>query len=299
MSTADDDNNNLKCAACGKVDVGLKACAACKLVKYCMASCQKAHWSQHKKECKKRAAELHDEALFKKPPTRDECDICMLPLPLHPSEQKYQPCCGKMMCFGCIHAAHMADNRKLCPFCRTPEANSEVGYIERLKKRVDVDDAIAMRNLGGYYSDGVRDLPQDYNKAMELLLRAGELGDALSNRNIAIAYLTGQGVERDVKKAKHYYELAAMGGDVFARHNLGNLEMDTGNTSRALKHWMISAGAGDDDSLHNVRQCFMLGYATKDDFEKALRAHKEAKDEMKSDQRETAEAYLRSVGAIG
>ena len=34
----------------------------------------------------------------------------------------------------------------------------------------------------------------------------------------------------------------------------------------------------------------MRGEATKDDFEKALRAHKEAIDEMKSDQRETAAA---------
>ena len=56
--------------------------------------------------------------------------------------------------------------------------------------------------------------------------------------------------------------------------------------NRAVKHWMISAGAGHDNSLKNIRACFMNGHATKDDFEKALRAHKEANDEMKSDQRE-------------
>ena len=66
MSTAD-DNNMLSCAACGKGGDGLKACTACKLVKYCNASCQRAHWSKHKKACKKRAAEIHDEALFKDP----------------------------------------------------------------------------------------------------------------------------------------------------------------------------------------------------------------------------------------
>ena len=32
----------------------------------------------------------------------------------------------------------------------------------------------------------------------------------------------------------------------------------------------------------------MNGHAAKDDFEKALRAHKDAKDEMKSDQRDAA-----------
>jgi hypothetical protein len=35
----------------------------------------------------------------------------------------------------------------------------------------------------------------------------------------------------------------------------------------------------------------MAGHATKDDFEKALRAHKDSKDEMKSEQREAAAAF--------
>ena len=53
---------------------------------------------------------------------------------------------------------------------------------------------------------------------------------------------------------------------------------------------MIAAKAGWDASLKAIRQCYMVGHVTKDDFEKALRAHKEAKDEMKSDQREVARA---------
>ena len=64
-----------------------------------------------------------------------------------------------------------------------------------------------------------------------------------------------------------------------------------------MRHLMISAGAGDDDSLKAIRQCYMDGHATKDDFEKALRAHKEAKDEMKSDQREEAAAFLAARAA--
>ena len=59
---------------------------------------------------------------------------------------------------------------------------------------------------------------------------------------------------------------------------------------RAVKHYMIVAGAGCDDSLKGIRQLYLEGRATKDDFEKALRSHKEAKDEMKSDQREAAAA---------
>ena len=79
-----------------------------------------------------------------------------------------------------------------------------------------------------------------------------------------------------------------MGGNVHARHNLGLWEKYAGNMDRAVKHWMISAAAGDDDSLKAIQQCFLNGHATKDDFERALRSHKEAQDEMKSDQREAA-----------
>ena len=79
---------------------------------------------------------------------------------------------------------------------------------------------------------------------MELWLRAGELGCAASYGAIADAYRNGEGVERDMEKAKHYYELGAMGGDVEARHNLGVFEGNAGNIDRAVKHFMISAGAG-------------------------------------------------------
>jgi tRNA U34 5-methylaminomethyl-2-thiouridine-forming methyltransferase MnmC len=50
-------------------------------VKYCNAKCQKKHWSRHKKKCKQRAAELHDVALFKDPPAKEDCPICFLPMP--------------------------------------------------------------------------------------------------------------------------------------------------------------------------------------------------------------------------
>ena len=87
-----------------------------------------------------------------------------------------------------------------------------------------------------------------------------------------------------------------MGGHVVSRHNLGILEHKAGNLNRAMKHWMISAGARYDFSLKAIRLVFLSGRATKDDFEKALRAHKEANDEMKSDQREAAAAFRAARG---
>ena len=73
------------CADCGSVagvGVSLKACKSRKLVKYCNAECQKNHWPTHKQVCKLRAAELHDESLFKDPPVKEDCPICFLPMPM-------------------------------------------------------------------------------------------------------------------------------------------------------------------------------------------------------------------------
>ena len=244
----------------------------------------------HKKECKKRAAELRDETLFKQPPPNEECPICLLPLPLEGEKYNFQACCGKELCRGCCYAVEQASGSRVCPFCRTPGHNSDEEYIARLKERVEANDAKAMCNLGFYYADGRMGLPQDCNKAMEILLRAGELGDAMAYCKIGIIYFIGQGVEKDTKKAKHYYELAAMEGDIMSRQGLACIEYDAGNVARALKHFMIAAGAGYDNSLNTIQEFFMNGLATKDDFEKALRAHKDAADEMKSDQRDAADA---------
>jgi len=66
------------CANCGKEGGNLKSCTACNLVKYCNRECQIAHRSMHKKECRKRAAEVHDEKLFKQPPPPEDCPTSSL-----------------------------------------------------------------------------------------------------------------------------------------------------------------------------------------------------------------------------
>ncbi|KAL7527372.1 hypothetical protein ACHAXR_001921 [Thalassiosira sp. AJA248-18] len=282
-----------KCAACGKGGDGFKACAASKLVKYCNVTCQKAHRPNHKEECKKRAAEIFDEALFKQPPRNADCPICFLRLPFIGSEKHYKSCCGKTICLGCEYgdAFSRRSAEGICPFCRTPAPTSHEGIIERLKKRVEAGDVNAMHNLGKQHSRG-NGVPQDYNKALELYHRAAKLGCARSHCNIASVYRKGEGVEKDIKKAKYHEELGAMGGDMVARYNLGLAEAKACNINRAMKHFMISASYGYDNSLKRIQDCFSCGLVTKDDFEKALRAHKESKDEMQSDLRDAARRWL-------
>ena len=107
------------------------------------------------------ASSWTDEDLFKDPPPRDECPICFLPLPLNFGEHRYQACCGKVLCCGCIDAVEAEDEDITCPFCRTPEHTSDEELIERMKKRVGASDADAFLLLGKFYNRGDVGFPQD------------------------------------------------------------------------------------------------------------------------------------------
>ena len=66
---------------------------------------------------------------------------------------------------------------------------------------------------------------------------------------MGVAYKNGRGVEVDKMKARHYWELAAMNGDVAARYNLGCLEGRAGNHHRAIKHFILAARDGHSNFL--------------------------------------------------
>ena len=104
------------------------------------------------------------------------------------------------------------------------------------------------------------------------------------------AYGYGQAVKVDMKKATHYFEQAAMKGDVVARYNLGINEENVGNTNRAVKHYLIAVRDGHSKSLTNIKRLYMSGQATKEEYTKALRLYQTYLDEIKSYKRDQAAA---------
>ena len=293
----DDDNNVSICANCGKEGAN-NICNKCKMVKYCNAACKKKHRHKHKKDCEEHvrlAAEQQDKELFKQQTPSEDCPICFQRIPTLNTGRGYYNCCGKEICSGCVHAPVYDDqgnevNNHKCPYCRTPWPSSDEEIVRRFKNRMKAGDPVAMCNLGVCYRDGTYGFPQDYTKALELYHRAAELGLAGAYTNIGYAYDYGQGVEVDKKKAKHYYELAAMEGDLMARYNLGNIEKNAGNIERALKHYLIAVRGGYADSLNKIKELYLNGHATKDDYRKALKVYQEYLGEIKSAQRDEAAA---------
>ena len=183
---------------------------------------------------------------------------------------------------------------ELCAFCRKPSSSSSEEEVNRLKKLIECKNCHGYYQLAAYYAHGNMGFPQDVAKANELSLKAGELGRAVAYYNLGIAYETGRGVEVDKKKAKHFYELAAMNGNVNARNHLGWMEAHAGNIGRACKHYIIAARAGEKASLVNVKLGYMRGIVTKDEYANTLRACQSQQDEMKSDDRDKAMAARRS-----
>ena len=99
---------------------------------------------------------------------------------------------------------------------------------------------------------------------MELFLKSGELGSPNAYNWLGNIYRDG--VERNLKKARYYYELGAIRGSIYAIYNLALLEKQAGSFQRASKHFLICAKAGYKISLKQVKYSFEEGYITKDEY---------------------------------
>ena len=287
------------CANCGtreSDDTKLKTCNACKMARYCCRDCQVSHWPRHKEACKKRAAELFDKELFKDPPEREECPICMLPFPFDGGTSRFFACCGRIICNGCVTAQFEEDVTNCkelpdcnpCPFCRTPIPDDKE-RLHRVYRCVERNHAPSINQLAYYYNHGVSGLEKDIGKAIELFQKAGKLGHANSYNDLGTIYRDGRdGVEIDMKKARYYLELGTIGGSITARCNLASLDWQDGDSKRAFKHCLICAKAGDAHALENLKYGCKKGDVTKDEYAEALRAYQKQHDDTRSENRDRA-----------
>ena len=163
------------CASCGIAEIDeikLKKCAACKSVLYCSDECEADHRQQHEEACKRRAAELRDEMLFKEPESSclGDCPICFLPLPHDQKKSTLTVCCSKTICNGCYYT-HALRNplKQTCAFCRHPAAKSDAELDLNYMKRVEKNDPVAMTQMGTErYYEG------DYSSTFEYWTKAAE-----------------------------------------------------------------------------------------------------------------------------
>eukprot|EP00577_Skeletonema_sp_RCC1716_P020505 CAMPEP_0113416604 /NCGR_PEP_ID=MMETSP0013_2-20120614/25207_1 /TAXON_ID=2843 ORGANISM="Skeletonema costatum, Strain 1716" /NCGR_SAMPLE_ID=MMETSP0013_2 /ASSEMBLY_ACC=CAM_ASM_000158 /LENGTH=296 /DNA_ID=CAMNT_0000303675 /DNA_START=113 /DNA_END=1003 /DNA_ORIENTATION=- /assembly_acc=CAM_ASM_000158 len=292
MSADQTEAADICCASCGIAeldDIKLMECDACDLVHYCSDICQREHQPQHEAACKERAAELRDEILFRQPESTHlgDCPICFLPLQLDLEKSSMQSCCSKVVCKGCSYADYLRQLEerlgRVCPFCRHPTPTTQEEANKNKMKRVEKNDPVAIREIGKkhYHKGG-------YDTAFEYWTKAAELGNASAHYNLSHLYRKGEGVEKDEKKGWYHLEEAAIAGHPDARYNLACHETRNKRFDRAVKHFIIAANLGHDESIQQLKKCYKYGDVSKDDFAAALRAHQAAVDATKSPQREAA-----------
>jgi TPR repeat protein len=176
-----------------------------------------------------------------------------------------------------------------CVYCREPLSKSEEEYDKQVMKRIKKNDPVAMTDMGKkHYGEG------DYVKAVEYFTKAAELDHANGHACLATLYFDGKGVEKDMKKAIHHSEQAAIGGHHGSRYLLASHEIENGSMEKAVKHLNIAANLGDEESLKFIKELFMKGLVIKEGYAAALRGYQAAVNETKSAEREIGEAFYAS-----
>ena len=285
-------------------------CRACKCVWYCDKDCQNKHWKEHKKECKpikkvldKRGGKLDlgtekDLGPLPDVPPREECPICMRALPLVEGQHSYETCCGKKICSGCdFQHQRKSGERPTCAFCREPIPDSDEEILARTRKRIELKDPHAMRNMASYHGYGWRGLPKDRAKCIDLLRQCDELGCPVAQFQLAQFYHNGtMGLEQNEEEALKYWKKAAEGGHVQARNNLACTEERRGDDVAAMRHWRLSAAGGGKLSMENLIICFEIGLLHHADLTETLQAFYRSRSELKSEDRDQYIKYLKEIG---
>ena len=90
---------------------------------------------------------------FTQPESADagDCPICCLNNSLDKMKSTMMICCSKIICNGCFNFNYLREiNEKLqhnCPFCRHPVKSSHEAILKKEKKRIEVNDPVALRKM--------------------------------------------------------------------------------------------------------------------------------------------------------
>ena len=141
--------------------------------------------------------------------------------------------------------------------------------LESLIARADQSDVKAMIKLADYY----RSIDQ-LDKAFKYVHKSTLYSSPEGERKLGYYYEKGIGCTKDLVKARQYYELAAMHGDVKAKYNIGlfyfnnkqypqayNLVKDSANDNYGkgllLLAYFYEHAVGTEQNYPSARECYL------------------------------------------
>ena len=138
--------------------------------------------------------------------------------------------------------------------------------VERVRARAEGGDTDAMLDLGDWYENGKMGLSQNLERSFGWYQRGHRLGGcAMLTATLALCYLDGLGVEKNVVHGMHLMTLAAERGDQVACFVLGTGfacgEHGLPQDAHAATHWFRATESATERM--DVRDDSALGLVTK------------------------------------
>lgn len=144
--------------------------------------------------------------------------------------------------------------------------------FEAIKSAAVNNDAVAQRNLGYLYRDGIG-VDKNNEEAFRWFYKAAEQGDAIAQNNVGVFYENGIGIEIDVNKALIWYEKSAEQGNDYGQVNLGKFYLYgiavEKNFEKAVSFFEYSASKNNAEAEFYLGRCYANGEGVSIDFVKA------------------------------
>ena len=186
--------------------------------------------------------------------------------------------------------SQLKKNRINFEYCKEGEKlYSDKKYEQAIywwQKAADAGNSAAQKNLAICYFNGYG-VEKDVEKAVYWWQKAADAGNSAAQKNLAFCYLKGDGVEKNVEKAVYWWQKAADAGNSAAQFNLAICYLKGDgvekDVEKAVYWWQKAADAGDSTAQYRLAFCYLKGEGIEKDVEKAVYWWQKAADAGDSD----------------
>ncbi|MBD1420585.1 tetratricopeptide repeat protein [Sphingobacterium chuzhouense] len=145
------------------------------------------------------------------------------------------------------------------------------------KKAVEKGCVFAARNIAVAYLYG-QGITQNYTEAMSWFKKAATYGNPYSYNDIGELYVEGIGVEKNEKEAIEWFKKGALKGHKDAVENLGIYLSKAGDYKKAMGYFKYAANKGNTYSMNRIGDFYYEGKGVVKDFATALEWYRKAAD---------------------
>jgi len=209
---------------------------------------------------------------------RGTCAVCLDLMPVDATLHSFYPCCCKKICSDCSDKWRQHDSR--CPRCLAPGLSTAAEVLHLLQAHSGKGHPEAQHQLGDSHRYGRLGLEKDLKVAFRFFELAAAQGHAEAQVQMGRCHTYGEGVEIDLESAARWVRRAADQGYPPAYSTLGSLFYQGQGVAQSYDEavmWFRRAAAqGNLDAIYGLGTCHAHGEGVPQDFDEAMRCFKRA-----------------------